>query len=888
MKRDSLPALPARTARTAPRRLVLPTWKQAWFQLHWFVGITAGTVLVVIGLTGALLVFKDELLDLANPGVRHVPAQAAPVLTPQQAAQAVRAAHPQRRVASVIVYAKAGSALRVGLAPLPGEPRGAALYVHPYAGTLQPELAGAAAFEWIESLHRWLLLARDTGKPVTGTVALCLLGLALSGLYLRWPRRAGDWRAWLLLDKRLTGRSFLWALHAVAGSWALVAYVVFALTGAYWAFDAVRGTVDGWAGVKRPPREAAARPAAGQPPGPGMPGGAPAPVDLAPAWNTFVHHAPGWQMAFLRFTDKPGDPVQVAWLGADAPHPHARGAMTIARGGTLQKNEPYRDKSAGARALSTIYPLHIGTYFGLPGRIAMLLASLALPGFALTGWMLYLKRRRLARAARAERARLAGNGTAGLVTGGGAASAASGGCAGWPATAGIGPVLVAYASQTGQAERLALRTAAALQAAGTPADVRPVAALVPQDLEHYRDALFVASSYGEGEPPDGARRFARLLADGTQRLPGLRYAVLALGDRAYAQYCGFGRALDDRLAALGGTRLFAPVEVDNGDEAAVARWSSALACLGATPLAQAPADAAPWQSWTLAGRTLLNPGSLGAPLFEIRLQGPAASWQPGALVEIEARHADAVVAAWLARTGLDGDAVVGHHTLAGLLAASELPDPGHPFATPHDCAAVLEPLAPRRYSIASLPADGAIELLVRQVRHEQGLGLASGWLTAHAAPGTAVRCRLAGNPCFAPVDADVPCIYIGNGSGLAGLRGHLRARVAAGRRRNWLLFGERQRAFDTPCAAELQRWAAAGFLPELDLVYSRDGDGYVQDRLLARGDMLRAWIADGAVLYVCGSLQGMAGGVDAALAGLLGRDTVELLAAEGRIRRDVY
>ncbi|MUI16111.1 nitric oxide synthase [Massilia dura] len=868
MKRDFLPA----SVTPAPSRLVLPTWKGVWFQLHWFIGITAGTVLIVIGLTGALLVFKDEMLDLANPGVRHVPAQNAPVLTPQQVAQAVRTAHPEQRVTSVILYAEPGTAARVGLAPLPGQQRGESIHVHPYAGTIQPEMAGEPAFEWIEFLHRWLLLGRETGKPVTGTLALCLLGLALSGLYLRWPRNAGNWRTWLTIDTRLKGRSFLWALHSVAGTWALVAYVIFTLTGAYWAFDAVRTTVDGWAGVKRAPREAPAKPMAGAP---GARKNKPAAVDLAPAWNTFTQHAPGWQMAFLRFTDKPGDPVQVAWLAADAPHPRARSAMTIAPDGTLAKNEPYADKSAGARALTTIYPLHIGTYFGLPGRIAMLLASLALPGFAVTGWMLYLKRRRQARAARAERAALA---AVMAPAGGGAAGAI-----------GATPTLVAYASQTGQAERLALRTAAALRAAGTPADVHAVATLVPEDLARYHEALFVASSYGEGEPPDGARRFARLLAENPLRLPHLRYAVLALGDSAYAQYCGFGRALDDRLAALGGTRLFAPVEVDNGDEAAVARWSSALACLGAAPLAAAPAaETAPWRSWTLTQRTLLNPGSLGGPLFEVRLQGRAAGWLPGALVEIEARHAEDVVQDWLARTGMDGDAAIGDGTLAGLLAASELPDASHPFASAGECAAVLKPLAPRRYSVASLPADGAVELLVRQVHHEQGLGLASGWLTAHAMPGTEVRGRLLANPGFAPVDADVPCIYIGNGSGLAGLRGHLRARVAAGRRRNWLLFGERQRAFDSLCAGELRQWAADGFLPELDLVFSRDGEGYVQDRLRERGELLRAWIADGAVLYVCGSLQGMAGGVDAALARLLGRDTVELLAAEGRIRRDVY
>jgi sulfite reductase (NADPH) flavoprotein alpha-component len=819
MKRDPFCAIAA--AVTPPRpapppRWAWPTLKQVWFQLHWFVGITAGTVLVVIGLTGALLTFRDELTDLMNPGVRHVSAQAGPMLTPQQAAQAVRAAHPQRRITSVILYAEAGSALRVGLAPLPGQARGESVYVHPYTGALQPELAGDAAFEWIEFLHRWLLLPREAGKPVTGTLALCLLGLALSGLYLRWPRRPLDWRTWLTFDVRLKGRPFLWALHAVAGTWALAAYVIFTATGAYWAFETIRGTVDGWAGVERPAREAMAKPARR------AMGTLP---DLAPAWNTFTQQAPGWRMAFLRFTGKPGDPVQVAWLAADAPHPRARSRMTISTGGTLVKNEPYGAQAAGVRALSTIYPLHVGTYFGLPGRIAMMLASLALPGFAVTGWMLYLKRRRQARAARAERtrARL----TRAPVT-----------------MAGADPVLVAYASQTGQAERLALRTAAALQAAGTPADVRSVAALTPADLTGYEHALFVASSHGEGEPPDCARRFARLL-DGTDTaLSGLRYAVLALGDRGYAHFCGFGRALDARLAAQGARRLFDAVEVDDGDPAAIARWSASLACLGAAPLADSTdvGDEPPWQTWHLAGRTLENPGSAGAPLFEVVLTGPEdAHWQAGALIEI-------------------------------------LP--------PADGAG--QSRTARRYSIASLPADGAVQLLVRQVRHAQGLGLVSGWLTERAAPGTTVPARLVPNPAFAPADADVPCIFIGNGSGLAGLRGHLRARVAAGRRRNWLLFGERGRAADSLCADELKRWSDAGFLPELDLVFSRDGDGYVQDRLRRRAATLRAWVADGAVLYVCGSLQGMAGGVDAALADLLGRDEVDALAAAGRLRRDVY
>ena len=73
-------------------------------------------------------------------------------------------------------------------------------------------------------------------------------------------------------------------------------------------------------------------------------------------------------------------------------------------------------------------------------------------------------------------------------------------------------------------------------------------------------------------------------------------------------------------------------------------------------------------------------------------------------------------------------------------------------------------------------------------------------------------------------------------------------------------------------------------------MFSRDvaGGEYVQDRMRVKADALRAWIADGAVLYICGSLQGMAGGVEAALEEIIGRAALDDLIETGRYRRDVY
>ncbi len=79
-------------------------------------------------------------------------------------------------------------------------------------------------------------------------------------------------------------------------------------------------------------------------------------------------------------------------------------------------------------------------------------------------------------------------------------------------------------------------------------------------------------------------------------------------------------------------------------------------------------------------------------------------------------------------------------------------------------------------------------------------------------------------------------------------------------------------------------------MERIDLVFSRDQPErrYVQERIRECAGEVRRWVSDGAAIYICGSLQGMAPGVDAALTEVLGADTLATLAATGRYRRDVY
>ena len=175
------------------------------------------------------------------------------------------------------------------------------------------------------------------------------------------------------------------------------------------------------------------------------------------------------------------------------------------------------------------------------------------------------------------------------------------------------------------------------------------------------------------------------------------------------------------------------------------------------------------------------------------------------------------------------------------------------------------------------------------MRHPDGApGLASGWLTQDLALGGEIGMRLRTNRSFHGPADETPMILIGNGTGIAGLRAHLKARTAASGA--WLLFGERTQAHDAFFDAELQAWRASGVLRRLDRCFSRDpGDGrYVQDLVASAADDLRDWVARGAAIYVCGSLEGMSQGVHAALENALGADVVLTMLEDGRYRRDVY
>ena len=458
-------------------------------------------------------------------------------------------------------------------------------------------------------------------------------------------------------------------------------------------------------------------------------------------------------------------------------------------------------------------------------------------------------------------------------------------------------VLVIHASQTGFAQQLAARTADSLGQSGLPVKLRNINEVDAAMLASCSRALFVVSTTGEGDPPDPALAFVREVMNQPASLQHLGYAVLALGDRDYEDFCAFGHQLDSWLRRHGAKPLFDIVEVDNADESALRHWQHHLGQLGGvTDLPDWTPPA--YESWTLLERRELNPGSLGGSAFHLAIAAPTGTlpcWAAGDVAEIGPRHSAPAVATLLAAAGItDTRVMVGEQPqqLSDLLAGSHLPAADEIRGSDaQELAGQLKPLPHREYSIASLPTDGNLQLLLRRLLRADGTpGIGSGWLCDYAEVGGEIALRVRSNPAFHAPDPTKPMILIGNGTGIAGLRAHLKQRIAAGSRRNWLLFGERNADLDFFYGDEIREWRAQGWLERLDLAFSRDQAErvYVQAKLQAAGGPLRQWVEAGASLYVCGSLAGMAPGVDAVLRQALGDPQVESMLANGRYRRDVY
>lgn len=138
-------------------------------------------------------------------------------------------------------------------------------------------------------------------------------------------------------------------------------------------------------------------------------------------------------------------------------------------------------------------------------------------------------------------------------------------------------LLVLFGSQTGSAEGLAKRVAKEAQQRGFAPKVLALNDHEQANLAAGGKTVIISSTWGDGDPPDNAVNFwSWLQADSAPRLENLQFAVLGLGDKNYADFCGASKKFDTRLEALGAKRIAPRIECDVDYEATAKTWLDEL------------------------------------------------------------------------------------------------------------------------------------------------------------------------------------------------------------------------------------------------------------------------------------------------------------------------
>lgn len=229
---------------------------------------------------------------------------------------------------------------------------------------------------------------------------------------------------------------------------------------------------------------------------------------------------------------------------------------------------------------------------------------------------------------------------------------------------------VVYASQTGQARRVAERLARALEDRGCEVRLLDAAELSLRRLAGLGTVCFVASTHGDGEPPDAARSlFAELARPRAQSLAGLRFAVLALGDSSYPRFCAAGRWLDRRLSDLGAERLLPLAEADLDIDRIALPWQAELlARFAATKEVVRAAAIVPLERAAAYGqdhrfeaelleqrRITFGEGARDVRHLVLRFAGEAPPFEPGDALGVFFAHDSERVERVLAAAGLSAD-----------------------------------------------------------------------------------------------------------------------------------------------------------------------------------------------------------------------------------------
>ena len=368
-------------------------FRKIFFWLHLIAGAIAGIVILTMCVTGALLSFEKNLTEFAERGMRSVaapPTENARKLSVQEILDKVRAAKPDAKPSAIALPNESDAAWQLALG------RDGQIFVDPYTGQITGESATTlrAFFRTVTDLHRWIALsgdARPIGKAITGACNLAFLFLAISGIYLWFPRRL-SWRhfkAALTVRWKVKGkaRNFNW--HTVIGFWSSLVLIILTLTGTVISYQWASNLIFTLTGNEVPQQQQQAPSNALLTPGeqPGV-----APENINAIWARAENQVENWKSISLKLPVAEDSAVFTLDEGKSW-NIFGRSTLTInAKNTEVTKWEPYAEQNSARQIRSWFRFTHTGEAGGIVGQIIGFLACLSGAMLVWTGISLALRR----------------------------------------------------------------------------------------------------------------------------------------------------------------------------------------------------------------------------------------------------------------------------------------------------------------------------------------------------------------------------------------------------------------------------------------------------------------------------------------------------------------
>ena len=376
--------------------------KSIWFQLHWFFGAIFGVLLLLIGVSGAVLSYEKEILNLINKDTYYVQnLDNKARLEQSEVLKIYQENNIDKKINSISFSSLENSSIVLNIEK-EGARKGLNIYLNPYTAEVLPQIIGKDFFMFFFSLHRWLTFSGDTqwiGKQLVAISTIVAIFLTIGGVVVYWPRIKANFLKSFTFSFKYKKRAFVSILHSSLGMWVVPFFIIMCITGLYWSYDWYRSAMFSVMQVEQPKRATPSTQASsqGQEQRAGTLQNRTQVIsydDIKQTVEIFNKNVlRDYKNANLRLTPSKDGIYTISYLYADATHFRESNSMEIDPNKSLAvKEAKFEDKKLNEQLMSSMLPLHSGEYFGWIGQLLMFIASSLMALFVITGYMLYFDR----------------------------------------------------------------------------------------------------------------------------------------------------------------------------------------------------------------------------------------------------------------------------------------------------------------------------------------------------------------------------------------------------------------------------------------------------------------------------------------------------------------